>query len=155
MKAVLQRVSRAAVRIIDSAGGYNHSAERIIDAGLVVLLGVAADDDLTDANRLVDKVVGLRVFSDEHGKMNLSVEQVRGQLLVVSQFTLMADTRRGRRPSFAGAANPVLGRTMYEYVVDRLQVRGLSVVTGDFGATMQVELVNDGPVTIVLDTREA
>jgi len=134
--------------------GPGPEVERAIGAGYMVLLGVALDDDETDAERIVDKVVGLRVFDDEHGKMNLNIGQIGGQMLVVSQFTLLADTRKGRRPSFTDAAPPEQGKALYEYVVDRFRLIGITVETGEFGAHMQVELVNDGPVTIVLDTRD-
>jgi len=134
--------------------GPRPEVERAIETGYMVLLGVALDDDETDAERIVDKVVGLRVFDDDHGKMNLSIGQIGGQMLVVSQFTLLADTRKGRRPSFSNAAPPERGKALYEYVVDRLRLNGITVETGEFGAHMQVELVNDGPVTIVLDTRD-
>jgi len=134
--------------------GPRPEVERAIETGYMVLLGVALDDDETDAERIVDKVVGLRVFDDDHGKMNLSIGQIGGQMLVVSQFTLLADTRKGRRPSFSNAAPPERGKALYEYVVDRFRLHGITVETGEFGAHMQVELVNDGPVTIVLDTRD-
>lgn len=153
MKAVLQRVCRASVRVISGASGSRDGA-REIGTGLVLLLGVAQGDDRHDADLLADRVAGLRIFADDNGKMNLSIEQAGGELLVVSQFTLLADTRRGRRPSFTGAAGPSEGKALYDYAVERLRAAGLSVVTGEFGAHMQVELVNDGPVTIVLDTRE-
>ena len=154
MKAILQRVTRASVRIVMGDECPGPEVERAIGTGYMVLLGVALDDDETDAERIVDKVVGLRVFDDDHGKMNLSIGQIGGQMLVVSQFTLLADTRKGRRPSFSNAAPPERGKALYEYVVDRLRLNGITVETGEFGAHMQVELVNDGPVTIVLDTRD-
>jgi len=155
VRAVLQRVVRASVRVASGAGNAGPEFARGIGPGFLVLLGVARGDVQHDADRLVEKIAGLRVFPDELGKMNLNIKQVQGELLVVSQFTLLADTRRGRRPSFAAAADPELGYALYTYTVDRLRIAGLPVVTGDFGAHMQVELVNDGPVTIVLDTREA
>jgi D-tyrosyl-tRNA(Tyr) deacylase len=154
LKAILQRVTRASVRIVMGDEGPRPEVERAIGAGYMVLLGVALDDDETDAERIVDKVAGLRVFDDEHGKMNLNIGQIGGQMLVVSQFTLLADTRKGRRPSFTDAAPPERGKALYEYVVNRLRLNGLTVETGEFGAHMQVELINDGPVTIVIDTRD-
>ena len=154
VKAVLQRVTRASVRVVSGAANTGPHPERGIGPGFLVLLGVAREDVQSDADRIVDRIAGLRVFPDELGKMNLSIKQIQGELLVVSQFTLLADTRRGRRPSFAAAAGPEQGNALYTYTVDRLRIAGLPVVTGEFGAHMHVELVNDGPVTIVLDTRE-
>ncbi len=154
MKAVLQRVERASVRILSADTSHDQEAERAIGLGFVVLLGVARGDDRGDVDRLVDRITGMRVFADKNGKMNLSIENVGGQLLVVSQFTLLADTRGGRRPSFTGAAPPAESRALYEYAIERFRAAGVVVATGEFGAHMHVELVNDGPVTIVLDTRE-
>lgn len=125
-----------------------------IQSGLLLLLGIAHADTEVQANWLLDKVLGLRVFEDEHGKFARSLRDVRGELMVVSQFTLLADTRKGRRPSFAGAAPPAQAVALYEHLVARARNQGLAVATGSFGARMQVELVNDGPVTIVLDTVE-
>ena len=147
MRAVVQRVSRAEVRIDGRIVGK-------IARGFVVLLGVANGDSDTDAAFLVDKIVGMRVFADEAGKMNLSIAQAEGALLVVSQFTLLADTNSGRRPSFTKAAAPDEARRLYEYFVSLALTRDVKVETGEFGATMDVELVNDGPVTIILDSRE-
>jgi D-tyrosyl-tRNA(Tyr) deacylase len=146
MRAVLQRVSRARVVIAGEVVG-------AIDAGLLVLLGVAPDDSAEDARRLADKVVGLRVFNDSDGKMNLSLTDVGGAVLVVSQFTLYGDCRKGRRPSFIGAAPPEKAVPLYEAFTEAVRALGVRVQTGRFGAMMQVELVNDGPVTLIVDTQ--
>ena len=124
-----------------------------IDAGLLVLLGVARDDTRKDADYLVDKIVNLRIFNDEQGKMNRSLADIGGGLLVVSQFTLYGDTRRGRRPSYAEAAEPDLANSLYEYFVERARAAGIRVQTGVFQAMMAVSLVNDGPVTILLESK--
>jgi D-tyrosyl-tRNA(Tyr) deacylase len=147
MRAVLQRVSRAAVVVDGEIVG-------AIERGLLVLLGVAATDTAAEMQRLAEKTAGLRIFADEAGKMNRSVGDVGGELLVVSQFTLFGDCRKGRRPSFVDAAPPEIAVPMYEAFVHALRSLGLPVRTGRFGAMMQVELVNDGPVTLILDTRE-
>ena len=147
MRAVVQRVSRGAVVIDGETVG-------AIERGLLVLLGVATTDTLDESRWLADKVAGLRIFNDEAGKMNLSVADVGGALLVVSQFTLHGDCRKGRRPSFLGAAPPELAVPLYEAFINALRSLGLPVETGRFGAMMQVELVNDGPVTLILDTKE-
>jgi len=123
-----------------------------INRGLVVLLAVGSADTETDADYLADKIVGLRIFEDENGKMNLAVSDIRGGILVVSQFTLYGDVRRGKRPSFDAAAPPQRARELYEYFVERIRATGLACETGRFQETMQVELVNDGPVTILLDS---
>ena len=147
MRAVVQRVSRAEVRIDGRTVGK-------IAQGLVVLLGVANGDSEVDASQLVDRIIGMRIFADDAGKMNLSIAQVEGALLVVSQFTLIADTNSGRRPSFTKAAAPDDARRLYEDFLSLARARDVKVETGEFGATMEVELVNDGPVTIILDNRE-
>ena len=144
MRAVIQRVSRAAVRVEGAA-----VAE--IGAGLLVLLGVAAEDTETDAGRLAAKVARLRVFADEAGRFDRAVVDVGGAVLVVSQFTLLADTAKGNRPSFTAAAPPDDAERLYERFSGALRQLGLTVEQGVFGAKMEVELVNDGPVTIVLD----
>ena len=147
MRAVLQRVTRASVRVEgETVGG--------IGAGLVVLLGVARDDAEEDARYLVEKVLNLRVFDDAEGRMNLSVAESGGALLVVSQFTLYGDVRRGRRPSWFEAAPPELAETLYEFFVAEARRAGAHVETGSFRRMMEVELVNDGPVTILLDSRK-
>jgi D-tyrosyl-tRNA(Tyr) deacylase len=147
MRAVVQRVSRAEVRIDGRSVGK-------IARGLVVLLGVAQGDSEVDAAHLVDRIIGMRIFGDDAGKMNLSIAQVEGALLVVSQFTLLADTNSGRRPSFTQAAAPDDARRLYQHFLSLARARDVKVETGEFGATMEVELVNDGPVTIILDSRE-
>jgi D-aminoacyl-tRNA deacylase len=145
MRAVVQRVARARVTVEGEV-----IAE--IAPGLLVLLGVGVTDSESDANYVADKVVELRVFNDQNGRMNLCVRDAGGALLVVSQFTLYGDARRGRRPSFEGAATPQLARELYEYFVQRIRNAGLTCETGKFQEMMQVELVNDGPVTILLDS---
>lgn len=144
MKTLLQRVSRAQVRVDGVAVGS-------IGHGLLVLLGVERGDSEADADRQADKTAELRIFPDDAAKMNRSVEEAGGAVLVVSQFTLAASTRRGRRPSFDAAAPPEQARALYERFAQRLRARGIPVATGVFQATMEVELVNDGPVTILLD----
>jgi D-tyrosyl-tRNA(Tyr) deacylase len=147
MRAVIQRVTRAQVTIEGAVSG-------LIGPGLLVLLGVASDDGDTDLAYLVEKTAGLRVFEDDAGKMNRSVEDAGGALLVVSQFTLFGDVRRGRRPSFDNAAPPQIADALYQRYVELLRGKGLKVETGVFQAMMQVELVNDGPVTILLDSKK-
>jgi D-tyrosyl-tRNA(Tyr) deacylase len=146
MRAVVQRVSRAEVRVDGSVSGE-------IGRGLLVLLGVARDDGEADARFLADKIAGLRVFEDPAGKMNLAVAEVGGGVLVVSQFTLLGDARKGNRPSFIDAAPPEAANALYESVCALLRAKGLPVATGVFRAHMEVEGVNDGPVTIMLDSR--
>lgn len=145
MRAVVQRVSRARVTV-------NAETTGEIGLGLLVLLAVGAGDTRADADYLAEKTIGLRIFEDAGGKMNLSVGEVGGALLVVSQFTLYGDARRGKRPSFDAAAPPALARELYEYFVERIRAAGLRAETGRFQETMQVELVNQGPVTILLDS---
>jgi D-aminoacyl-tRNA deacylase len=123
-----------------------------IGRGLLVLLGVAQADSEVDAEYLADKIVGLRIFEDENGKMNLDAASIGGQILVVSQFTLYGDVRRGKRPSFDAAAPPDRARQLYEYFVERIRATGISCETGQFQEMMQVELVNEGPITILLDS---
>ena len=145
MRIVLQRVKNASVTVED---------ERIseIGAGLLLLVGVAQGDGEAEADWLAQKVAGLRIFNDEEGKMNLSVRDVGGEILAVSQFTLLADTRKGKRPSFVRAAPPEEAEPLFDYCCERLREAGVgSVKTGSFGAMMDVELTNDGPVTIVLE----
>jgi D-aminoacyl-tRNA deacylase len=148
MRAVLQRVSRASVEVEGRIVGQ-------IGVGWLVLLGVAKGDLDEDADKLAEKVVGLRAFEDEAGKMNLSVADVGGSVLVVSQFTLLGDCRAGRRPSFIDAAEPVEAERLYLRFADRIRGLGLTAETGTFRADMKVELVNDGPVTLLLDSRKA
>ncbi len=151
MKAVLQRVTRASVKVDGQVLGE-------IAGGLLILLGVAKGDGEADVRYMLEKIPGLRIFSDEQGKMNRSVTELAGEgggaVLVVSQFTLLGDTDRGRRPGFDQAAPPDVARTLYEQVVAGLKQRGLAVETGLFGAYMTVSLENDGPVTFILDSRD-
>src|SRR5258708_27585984 len=144
MRVVVQRVSHARVRVSGDITGE-------IGLGLLVLLGVGAGDTRAEADYIAEKTIGLRIFEDAGGKMNLSVAEVGGALLVVSQFTLYGDARRGKRPSFDAAAPPEQARELYEYFVEKVGAAGLRCETGRFQETMQVELVNDGPVTILLD----
>ncbi|HSE50102.1 MAG TPA: D-aminoacyl-tRNA deacylase [Terriglobales bacterium] len=145
MRAVIQRVSRARVTVAGEVAGE-------IGRGLLVLLGVAKSDNEAAADYLAEKTAGLRVFEDADGKMNLDVAQAGGAALVVSQFTLYGDVRRGKRPSFDEAARPEDARRLYEHFVGKLRAAGLRVETGRFQEMMDVELVNDGPVTILLDS---
>lgn len=147
MRAVVQRVSRAEVRVEAASVG-------AIGPGLLVLLGVGQDDGPEEARFLAEKIIQLRIFSDAEGKFNLSALDMGGGVLVVSQFTLFADTRRGRRPSFISAAAPDLAEPLIEQFMEAVRSSGLTVAGGRFGAHMEVELVNDGPVTIVLDTED-
>jgi len=148
MRVVVQRVSRASVKV-------DHEVVGQIEKGLLVLLGVAQDDTEADADYLADKIVNLRVFEDADEKMNLAVTNVGGAILAVSQFTLYGDMRRGRRPSFDAAARPEQARRLYEYFVEKIRGAGVRCETGRFQAMMGVELVNDGPVTILIDSRKA
>ena len=147
MKALLQRVSSASVTVEGRVIGQ-------IGQGFLILLGVAGDDSEKDADYLAEKVVNLRIFSDDNSKFNLSALQIRAGLLVISQFTLMADTRKGRRPSFTAAAPPEQAETLYRYFIRRISETGLNVETGIFGAHMLVSIVNDGPVAIMLDSKD-
>jgi len=147
MKALLQRVTTASVSLGDEEVGR-------IGRGLVVFLGVASGDTEKDAQYLAQKIANLRIFSDEEGKFNLSALDINGELLLVSQFTLLADTRKGRRPSFIEAAPPAQAEELFEYFVEQTRATGLKVETGRFQQYMQVEIHNDGPVTILLDSKE-
>ena len=147
MRAVIQRVSRAKVTMGEEGTGE-------IGSGLLVLLGVGLCDELGDADLLAEKTIGLRIFEDSDGKMNRALAEVGGNVLVVSQFTLYGDARKGRRPSFDAAAPPQKARTLYEYFVGRIRAAGLRCETGRFQERMAVELVNDGPVTILLDSEK-
>ena len=146
MRAVIQRVSRAKVTIENETTGE-------IENGLVILLGVGRDDKQADAQYLAEKIAALRIFEDTEGKMNLSVKDVGGSLLIVSQFTLYGDVRKGLRPSWSNAAAPESAEPLYEYFVAEMRKQSVPVATGRFQKMMQVELVNDGPVTILLDSR--
>jgi D-tyrosyl-tRNA(Tyr) deacylase len=145
MRAVVQRVSEARVTVGNETVGE-------IGRGLLVLVGVGHDDNQASADYLSEKIVGLRVFEDDSGKMNKAVGEAGGKVLVVSQFTLYGDVRRGKRPSFDGAAPPETARSLYEYFVARIRAAGIQCQTGKFQEMMQVELVNDGPATILLDS---
>ena len=147
MKAVIQRVKSASVSVDDKIIGE-------IATGFLILLGVEQSDTQDDLNYLVKKTIGLRIFKDDNKNMNLSIKDVGGEALVVSQFTLCADTSRGRRPSFIKVANPEEADSMYQQFCEQLTMNNLPVQTGKFGAMMDVSLVNDGPVTIILDSRE-
>ena len=147
MRAVVQRVSRASVIVEGSVVG-------AIEAGLLVLLGVGQEDQQSDVDYLADKIVGLRIFEDADEKMNRSVVDVGGAVLAVSQFTLYGDVKRGKRPSFDSAARPERARELYEYFVNRVCALGVRCETGVFQAMMQVELVNSGPVTILIDSKK-
>ena len=147
MRAVLTRVTSASVSIDGEVVGS-------IGKGFLILLGVGPEDDETHCRYLAEKALGLRIFEDENGKMNRSLEDVGGQVLVVSQFTLYGNCRKGRRPSFAGAANPELGNRLYEQFLAECEKLGFPPQHGRFGADMQVESVNDGPVTLILDTQQ-
>ena len=147
MIAVLQRVTTGKVKIGDRIVGD-------INNGLVILLGVHRDDKEEDIIFLADKVIGLRIFNDNNGKMNISLQDAEGSVLVISQFTLCGDWRKGRRPSFTKAADPDKGKLLYDGFIDAVRSRGINVETGEFGAAMDVSLVNSGPVTFVLDSHD-
>lgn len=145
MKALIQRVTRASVEVDERTVGQ-------IDQGLLVLVGVEKGDDQARADSLLHKLLNYRVFSDAQGKMNLNVQQAGGSLLLVSQFTLAASTRKGLRPSFSSAAPPEEGERLFNYLVAKAKSGGVPVATGEFGANMQVALINDGPVTFMLES---
>ncbi|MFT3745447.1 MAG: D-aminoacyl-tRNA deacylase [Pyrinomonadaceae bacterium] len=147
MRAVVQRVSRSKVTVDGKLIGE-------IGRGVLVLLGVTHDDDHSDVDFLVDKIVGLRIFDDSDGKMNLSLADIGGEMLIVSQFTLYADTRKGRRPSFLDAAGGEVALRWYKYFIAKASETVDNVAHGEFGAMMDVELVNDGPVTIILESKK-
>ena len=147
MKALLQRVTGASVSVAGEVVGR-------IGRGVVVFVGVAGGDTEKDTQYLAQKIANLRIFSDEAGKFNLSVLDIKGELLLVSQFTLMADTRKGRRPSFVEAASPTQAEQLFEHLVEQARATGLRVETGRFQQYMQVEIYNDGPVTILLDSKD-
>ena len=145
MRAVVQRVKQSSVKANDEIVGR-------IDHGLLVLLGVAKGDRVEDADYLANKIINLRIFEDENGKMNRSLLETGGELLTVSQFTLLADCRKGRRPSFIAAAEPEKATDLYEKFVERVRRKGVGVQTGRFRAMMEVSLINDGPVTIIVES---
>ena len=144
MRVVIQRVTEARVTVADRTVGQ-------IGAGLCVFLGVATSDEETNANHLADKIIRLRIFEDEQGKMNRSVADVQGEILVVSQFTLYGDSKKGNRPSFSAAASPAEAQRLYDYFTSRLQASGLKISSGQFQAKMAVSLTNDGPVTLIIE----
>ncbi|MDG1935558.1 MAG: D-aminoacyl-tRNA deacylase [Paracoccaceae bacterium] len=148
MRALIQRVTKASVQVDSQVVGQ-------IDQGLLILLCAMAGDTETEVEKLASKVTKLRIFMDENGKMNRSIIDIAGAALVVSQFTLAADTSRGNRPGFSHAANPDDGRKLYEYFIVEMQNSGTSVETGEFGADMRVSLINDGPATFWMDTSQS
>lgn len=159
MRFVVQVVSRAAVTILPEEsktdGGVHDTGEtRAIEKGFAVLIGIGCEDTTEIADKMVDKLLGLRVFADENGKTNLSLANVDGALLLVSQFTLYADCRHGNRPGFTKAAPPDLAEKLYQYIIQKCRACVADVKTGEFGAYMQVSLTNDGPFTILLDSDE-
>lgn len=145
MRFVIQRVSEASVKI-------DGKVEGEISKGFMVLIGISQNDTKEIADKMIKKLLGLRIFEDENGKTNLSIEAVGGELLLISQFTLYADCRKGNRPSFINAGAPDMANELYEYIVDECRKKGAVVKTGQFGADMKVSLVNDGPFTILLDS---
>ncbi len=147
MIAVIQRVSEARVEVENTVAGR-------IGPGLLILLGVFAEDDQNDVNFLAEKITHFRIFPDERGNMNISIQDIEGEALVVSQFTLCGDWRKGRRPSFIHAAEPEMGKVLYQEFITQLKNRGIPTSSGIFGAMMDVHLVNQGPVTFVLDSRQ-
>lgn len=146
MRAVVQRVTQALVKVDGEVVGQ-------IQKGLLILLGITHSDTEEQARWLVDKITGLRIFNDSDEKMNLSLTDVQGSMLIVSQFTLYGDCRKGRRPSFVDAADPKIAEPLYEYFANCVRSLGIAVATGRFGAMMQVELINDGPVTLIVESK--
>lgn len=147
MKVVIQRAKGARVIV-------NKKIVGEIEEGLLLLVGVTHDDTQLDAEMLAEKIVNLRIFDDTNGKMNLSIREIAGEILSISQFTLYADTKKGRRPSFINAANPQLAKDLYQYFNQQLTERGINVETGIFGEVMEIDFINDGPITIILDSVE-
>ena len=146
MRAVIQRVKRSSVSVDSEIIGK-------IGSGLLVLLGVNEEDEIKDADYLVEKISNLRIFEDENAKMNRSLLETGGEMLVVSQFTLLGDCRKGRRPSFTNAAGPNKAKELYEYFVSQVKLKGVKVKTGQFRAVMSVSLINDGPVTLIVESQ--
>tara|TARA_Y100000588_G_scaffold52086_1_gene48995 strand:- start:280 stop:726 length:447 start_codon:yes stop_codon:yes gene_type:complete len=147
MIIVVQRCSEAKVTV-------NNKIISQIKSGLMVLVGINKGDEFSDADKVVDKIINLRIFNDENNKMNLSVLDINGSVMVVSQFTLCGDTRKGRRPSFINAENPDKGLEIYDHMINRLRDKALNTVTGEFGAMMDIELVNEGPATFIINSKE-
>lgn len=147
MRAVVQRVKKATVKVENEVVGK-------INNGLLIFLGVGQGDTESDLDYLVNKIIGLRIFQDEMDKMNLSIDQVNGEILAVSQFTLYGDVRKGRRPSFTESASPEKGEKFYHDFISKIKEKGIYIESGRFGADMDVELINDGPVTILLDSNK-
>jgi D-aminoacyl-tRNA deacylase len=147
MRAVIQRVKSAQVIVNEKIIGS-------IDFGLLVLLGVSREDNCVDADYLVEKTINLRIFDDQDGKMNRSLLDIGGEMLIVSQFTLIADCRKGRRPSFTAAAEPAQAKKLYQYFIERVKKKGITVAIGEFQAVMEVGLINNGPVTILMDSKK-
>lgn len=150
MRAVVQRVKKASVKIQNTSDGNYINGE--IDKGLLVFLGITHEDNDKDLDYIADKISGLRIFEDEQGKMNLSIDDIKGEILLISQFTLYGDCRKGRRPGFTDAARPEIAIPLYEKMIDTLKLKGIKVEVGIFGADMLVDIQNDGPVTILLDS---
>ncbi|CBH21424.1 MULTISPECIES: D-aminoacyl-tRNA deacylase [Acetoanaerobium] len=150
MRAVVQRVKKASVKIQNTSDGDYINGE--IDKGLLVFLGITHEDNDKDLDYIADKISGLRIFEDEQGKMNLSIDDIKGEILLISQFTLYGDCRKGRRPGFTDAARPEIAIPLYEKMIDTLKLKGIKVEVGIFGADMLVDIQNDGPVTILLDS---
>ena len=150
MRAVVQRVKKASVKIQNTSDGDYINGE--IDKGLLVFLGITHEDNDKDLEYIADKISGLRIFEDEQGKMNLSIDDIKGEILLISQFTLYGDCRKGRRPGFTDAARPEIAIPLYEKMIDTLKLKGIKVEVGIFGADMLVDIQNDGPVTILLDS---
>lgn len=148
MRAILQRVLKSSVQVEGEIVGQ-------IDKGFNILLGITHEDTEKEINWLVNKIVNLRIFSDVDGKMNLSLKDVNGEILLISQFTLYADSVKGRRPSFTNAANPKVAEKLYFKMIEKFRKEEIKIETGIFGADMKVEIINDGPVTIILDTDDA
>lgn len=150
MRAVVQRVKKASVKIQNTSDGDYINGE--IDKGLLIFLGITHEDNDKDLDYIADKISGLRIFEDEQGKMNLSIDDIKGEILLISQFTLYGDCRKGRRPGFTDAARPEIAIPLYEKMIDTLKLKGIKVEVGIFGADMLVDIQNDGPVTILLDS---
>jgi len=150
MRAIIQRVKYSSVEFIKN----NEKVKNEISKGFQVLLGITHDDTPKDVEYIVDKITGLRIFEDENHKMNLSINDISGEILLVSQFTLYGDARKGKRPSFSDAAKPDLALHLYEMMIKDIRDKGIACKTGEFGADMDVTIVNDGPVTIMLDSKK-